>query len=81
MHRLFLVLAFTGTFSLSAHAAGNARAGKMLAERWCASCHLVHQSKHELLPMFQAFDQLRRIQRNSNGWRASWLILIHLCPI
>jgi mono/diheme cytochrome c family protein len=41
MHRLFLVLAFTGTFSLSAHAAGNDRAGQMLAERWCASCHLV----------------------------------------
>ncbi|MGH6925993.1 MAG: c-type cytochrome [Propylenella sp.] len=30
-----------GLHAASASAAGDARAGKALAERWCASCHLV----------------------------------------
>jgi mono/diheme cytochrome c family protein len=41
MHFLPLVLVLILSFSPSTRAAGTPQAGQVLAERWCASCHLV----------------------------------------
>jgi mono/diheme cytochrome c family protein len=41
MHFLLLALVLTLSFSSSSRAAGTPQAGQTLAERWCASCHLV----------------------------------------
>jgi mono/diheme cytochrome c family protein len=40
MHCLFVAILIL-SFSSSARAGGTTQAGQVLAERWCASCHLV----------------------------------------
>ena len=41
MLRLFLTSSVLVSCALSAQAAGTPQAGKAIAERWCASCHVV----------------------------------------
>ena len=68
MRLLLLAFAFIATFSSSALAGGAPRAGQALAERWCASCHLVTQEQTQASADIPSF---RSIAKRSQ--RLDWL--------
>ncbi len=59
-----------------ASAAGNAPAGKRLAERWCASCHQIEPSApaKDAAPPFASLG----VQKGKDpGWVRAWLVSPH----
>jgi cytochrome c len=59
-----------------ATAAGDAQAGRDLAQSWCSSCHIVDQSGRgpDTAPPFPAVAQRSREDR---GWLRAWLAAPH----
>lgn len=57
---LSILLLFMAAFTGSALAQGDAETGKAVAERWCASCHLVSPDQTSAMadvPSFQSIAQ------------------------
>lgn len=57
----------------SAYAAGNAAAGKALAERWCASCHLVAPEQATATTEAPPFQSIARRSSGDLGALAAFL--------
>jgi mono/diheme cytochrome c family protein len=61
---------------MPAAAAGDAQAGRNLAQRWCSGCHVVDQSGRgpDTAP---PFPTIARQSQDDQGWLRAWLTAPH----
>lgn len=75
--RLFLMAVCCGVLLMApAYAAGNAAAGRALAQQWCANCHLVGGANEaqDTVPPLATIAQRRGRDPN---WLRAWLTSPH----
>lgn len=61
MFRLFCVALLASVLSTSVARAADVNAGQQLAERWCASCHVVSPTQRQGTPDVAPFSAVARI--------------------
>jgi mono/diheme cytochrome c family protein len=71
--RPWLALALIAALPLPALAAGDAQEGKAIAERWCASCHLVSPDQTKALSDVPSFMSIAERSQGELGWLEAFL--------
>jgi mono/diheme cytochrome c family protein len=76
MWRIFAVTALVFVHVPSASAAGNAEAGRLLTEKWCAGCHATPSAKtaSDAAP---AFLSVAKAHKGDPLWVRAWLNAPH----
>jgi mono/diheme cytochrome c family protein len=70
------LVALLGSLISPALAAGDPDMGRQLAERWCASCHVIEPSNRasDAVP---SFPSLAEQARKNPSWTKAWLTAPH----
>lgn len=75
--RIFTGVALFALVSGPAWSAGNADRGRQLAERWCASCHLVGPGQREASADVPTFASIARREDLPESFLAAFLTTPH----
>lgn len=76
MLRTFVLAGIATAHASLALAAGNAEAGRLLAQRWCSACHLVPGARtaSDAAP---SFVSVAKTHKNDPSWVRAWLSTPH----
>ena len=68
-----LILVALMVSPMQAFAAGSAQNGKLIAERWCASCHLVSPEQTQASADAPSFDSIAKGSKHKLDWLLAFL--------
>ena len=68
-----LILVALMVSPVQAFAAGSAENGKLIAERWCASCHLVSPEQTRAAADVPSFDAIAKRSQHKLDWLLAFL--------
>jgi mono/diheme cytochrome c family protein len=68
-----LILVALMVSPMQAFAAGSAQNGKLIAERWCASCHLVSPEQTRAASDVPSFDAIAKRSQQKLDWLSAFL--------
>jgi mono/diheme cytochrome c family protein len=71
--RLLIFCLFSLVAASQAWAAGDADAGKNLAQKWCANCHAVGPSGDRASDAAPPFDLIAKRHSKDESWLRAWL--------